>query len=69
MYGRSNVKVRLHRYIRLQGQLSGNTEASNQSCPWTAQNQAQHSKHADTNLANSKTSAWFIKSLRHIAPF
>eukprot|EP00983_Pelagomonas_calceolata_P100709 1158603-Pelagomonas_calceolata.AAC.10 len=26
-------KVRLHRYIRLQGQLSGNTEACNQTSP------------------------------------
>eukprot|EP00983_Pelagomonas_calceolata_P013407 429007-Pelagomonas_calceolata.AAC.1 len=29
--------------------------------------QSQHFRHADTNLANSRTSAWFMKSLRRDA--
>eukprot|EP00983_Pelagomonas_calceolata_P045406 1139726-Pelagomonas_calceolata.AAC.3 len=29
--------------------------------------QSQHFKHADTNLANPRTSAWFMKPQRHDA--
>eukprot|EP00983_Pelagomonas_calceolata_P043535 1138947-Pelagomonas_calceolata.AAC.2 len=120
-------KVKLHRYICLEGQLSGYTEACTQTWPekmlnsqnyhckkigsqdmhecvnvsWTSKfklmefdpqtesekkgketlsfpglNQSNRESiqwipswegHADTNLANPRTSAWFVKSLRHDA--
>eukprot|EP00983_Pelagomonas_calceolata_P063273 1147662-Pelagomonas_calceolata.AAC.3 len=55
------VKVRLHCYFRLQGQLSGNTEACNQTWPKNAQltklgleRRNNHNKRNKSKLASTR---------------
>eukprot|EP00983_Pelagomonas_calceolata_P098488 1158358-Pelagomonas_calceolata.AAC.1 len=69
------VRRRLHGCTCLSGQLSGseNSDCKQTSSSWRTRSkhvsQSQYHtvndfRHDDTNLANPRTSAWFMKSLR-----